>query len=205
MMKNVWFLFLIISLNSFAQSNVKSFFELSSPERWWVVFHPFKAKNAFIVSKDAIHITDSIAKTKILGNDKNGGQIDAFKHSFWMARLTQKIKYRPAIKLGEAHEKGNYKTFKKNQLEDGYVPDKISSEMDLHNNKIGAQIAIDSNELKREEIINVIIEEIQKGEMKILKKDSLGNFLTCEGIIIPIDSLKGKWENKKCLVSSNKK
>ena len=201
-MKNIWLLFLFISLNSFAQSNVKSFFDLSSPERWWVVFHPFKAKKAFIVSKNAIHITDSIAKTKILDNDKNGGQIDAFKHSFWMVRLTQKIRYRPAIKLGKAHEKGNYKSYKKNKFEDGFLPDKASSEMDLYNNEIGAQIAINKTELKRERVIDIIIVEIKNGKMQILKKDSLGNFLTCEGEIIPLESLKGKWENKKCLIFS---
>ena len=202
-MKNILFLFLFISLNSFAQSNVKSFFELSSPEKWWVVFHSFKAKKAFIVSKDAVHITDSIAKTNILGNDKNGGQIDAFKHSFWMASLTRKIGNRSAIKLGKAHEKGNYRTFKKNKQEDGFIPDKTSSEMDLYNNEVGAQITIDNSELKKEEIIDLIIFEIKNGKMKIVKKDKLGNFLTCEGESIPQKILKGKWENNKCLIYSN--
>jgi len=33
--------------------------------------------------------------------------------------------------------------------------------------------------------------------------DKEGSFIDCEGNIIPAESLKGKWENEKCLVSSN--
>jgi hypothetical protein len=41
--------------------------------------------------------------------------------------------------------------------------------------------------------------------MKIIKKDSKGNFLTCDGVLISEKSLKGKWVNNKCLVASNTK
>ena len=41
--------------------------------------------------------------------------------------------------------------------------------------------------------------------MKIIKKDKKGNFLTCEGVIIYLDELKGKWKNNKCLINSNLK
>ena len=57
-----------------------------------------------------------------------------------MARLTQGIGRRAAYSLGKAHEKGNYQTFKNRQLEDGILPDKPSSEMDLYNNQIGISI-----------------------------------------------------------------
>lgn len=204
-MKNIWIFLLLFSINSFSQNKVKDFSKLSSPEKWWVLFHPFKAKRAIIISKDAIHVSDSINKTNLLDKDKNGGQIDAFKHSYWLANLSQNIGQNAAIKLGKAHEKGNYKTYKKGKLEDGFLPDKPSSDMDLFNNRVGAKIGIENHSSSKEKIIEIIISEIKEGKMKTIKKNSNGNFLTCEGVIISKESLKGKWENNKCLISSNAK
>jgi len=195
-------LLIFFSLNSQAQSKVGTFFTLSSPEKCWVLFHPFKAKKAFEITKITLVKTDSLAKENVL-TDINGGKLDAFKHSFWMASLGQKIGSRASLKLGKAHEKGNYKTFKKNQLEDGFLPDQKSSEMDLYNNKVGAKIGDENKMISQKELVNHILSEIQNGTMKVLKKDVLGNFLACDGDIIPKDSLQGKWENNKCLVFSN--
>lgn len=202
-MKNIWILLIFIPLISFSQSKISSYKDLSTPEKFWVIFHPFKAKKAFDISNDAVKTIDSISEINILDNDKNGGQADAFKHSFWIARLTQDLNRRAAIKLGKAHEKGNYKTFKKGKLEDGYYPDMASSEMDLYNNEIGANIGAENLDLERRLLVELLIKEIQVGKMKILKKDELGNFLTCKGLVIPKDSLVGRWENEKCLISSN--
>jgi len=194
--------FVLINMNSYSQSLKAGFKNLSSPEKMWVIFHPFKAKKAFLISNEAMHTTDSICEIDILGKDKKGGHADAFKHSYWMARLAQDIHINAALKLGIAHEKGNYKTFKKNKLEDGFHPDKRSSEMDLFNNKVGTRIGDTNNILEKKLLIELLIEQIKKGEMKVIKKDELGNFLTCDGDIIQKNALVGKWENKKCLISS---
>ena len=45
-----------------------------------------------------------------------------------------------AYRLGKAHEKGNYLDYKKHRLEEGSIPDKISSDMDLCNNLKGIEI-----------------------------------------------------------------
>ncbi len=200
-MNKLFFLLVFFVLNSRAQSKVGTFFTLSSPEKCWVLFHPFKAKMAFEITKITLVKTDSVAKETIL-SDLNGGKLDAFKHSFWMAKLSQKIGSKASLKLGKAHEKGNYKTFKKNQLEDGFLPDQKSSEMDLFNNTVGAKIGDKNKALSQKELVNRILSEIQNGSMKVLKKDASGNFLTCDGRILIKDSLQGKWENDKCLVFS---
>lgn len=200
------FVFLILQLFScttFSQSRTSKFFKLSTPEKCWVVFHPFKAKRAFYAMKDALKTTDSISKTYTIGDDLNGGQLDAFKHSYWMVRSCQSIGERASFKLGKAHEKGNYRSFKKGNKEDGFLPDKPSSEMDLFNNNVGLKIANEHPDQSKFEIILTLIDEIKAGSMKILKKDCIGNFLTCSGKVIPKDSLKGKWENEKCLIGSN--
>ena len=206
MLKKYCFLFFIIfNFTSYSQSITVNFFKLSSPEKYWVIFHPFKAKKAFTISNETLRLTDSISKTNILDRDINGGQLDAFKHSLWMAYLTQEIGSRSALKLGDAHEKGNYRSYKKGLKEDGFLPDKISSDMDLFNNKIGSKIANKNLKTQKRELILLIIDEINNGEMKILKKDNHHNFLNCSGNIIPKETLKGKWENDKCLVPSNTK
>lgn len=204
-MKIFYVLIFLFSVNVFSQSSVNSFFDLSSPERWWVVTHPFKAKKTFNISNEVLKTTDSISGLGVVGIDINGGRLDAFKHAYWLARLSQRIGQNSAIKLGEAHEKGNYQTFKKHQLEDGNSPDKVSSDMDLFNNEVGSLIGIKNSNLTQKELVSLVVLEIKKGKMKIIKKDEFNNFLTCEGVIIPRGSLLGKWDNEKCLIDSNSK
>lgn len=196
--------FVLISFFTEAQSYGKQFKKLSSPEKCWVIFHPFKAKKAFIVSKKVQQISDSIQKTNLLDKDGNGGQVDAFRHAFWMASLAKKIGKRSAKSLGKAHEKGNYKQFKKKQFEEGTVPDAIASEMDLFNNLVGLVVYEQNKKVPEKTVMDCVIEKIKNAELKIIKKDSLGNFLRCDGTIISAIELLGKWENEKCLIPSGK-
>ncbi|MFK8058835.1 MAG: hypothetical protein AB8B78_01980 [Polaribacter sp.] len=198
-------IFFSISVSMSAQSSFKSFFDLSGPKRTWVIFHPFKAKKSLKISKEANRVSDSIQKTNLLDGDASGGQVDAFRHAYWMARLAQEMGKRSARSLGKAHEKENYLTYKKKKLEDGVVPDKISSEMDLYNNEQGLKLISRGSKTPQKGLVYRIINAILAGKMKIIKKDKKGNFLTCDGKIISNESLKGKWENNKCLVLSNKK
>ncbi len=205
-MRIKFLLFLLLlgsSIESYTQSKTSRFFKLSSPEKCWVVFHPFKAKRAFYTMQDALKTTDSISETYSIGDDLNGGQLDAFKHSYWMARSSQTIGERASKKLGKAHEKGNFRSFKKGKKEDGFLPDLPSSEMDLYNNEVGLKIAKKYPDQTKFEIILTLIDEVQAGSMKILKKNCIGDFLTCSGEIIPKELLIGKWENEKCLIDSD--
>ncbi len=204
MKKTLIFLAVMSISNLFSQSSFKSFFNLSGPKRTWVLFHPFKAKKSLRISKEANRVADSIAKTNLLDGDGAGGQVDAFRHAYWMARLHQEIGIRAARSLGKAHEKENYLTFKKRQLENGVAPDEISSTMDLHNNEEGLKLIKRRSKVSQKGLIFRVINAIKAGKMKIIKKDKKGNFLTCDGEVITKESLKGKWKNKKCLIASNK-
>ena len=196
--KSLLIIFLFLCLPLLSQSNWQQFKKLSSPKKTWVIFHPFKAKKALAISKEANRVADSIKSSPLLDGDTAGGQVDAFRHAYWMIRLHQEIGKNAARSLGKAHEKENYQTYKKRKLEDGVVPDKISSQMDLFNNEIGLSIRS-----TKKGVIYQIINLIHLGKLKVIKKDVNGNFLTCDGLKIPIESLKGKWENNKCLVNSN--
>ena len=176
------------------------FKKLSCPEKRWVIFHPFVAKKALKVSLEAREITDEIKQQKLLVGTGNGDQIDAFRHTYWMARLAQEIHWRKANRLGKAHEKGNYQQFKKGKLEDDVLPDKISSEMDLYNNKVGLNLGKLN---KEKELKNEVLNLVKDGKCKIIKTDAEGNFLDEKNKLIPLEELKGKWENRKVLVDSS--
>ena len=192
-------------MSSCSPSLRQSYKKLSKPEKSWLLFHPLKAKKAFLISKEAVEVKDSISNFGSIGKDNNGGRLDAFKHSYWMARLSQGIGKRAALKLGKAHEKGNYLTFKKQKLEDSYVPDKASSTMDLYNNNFGLVLGYTNKKASKKKIIQQILLALKKGELRILSKDTSGRFLDCKGFVIPKDSLKLRWVNRKCLMLSSLK
>jgi hypothetical protein len=203
-MYKLWLVFILFhSTGALAQSAAASYFDLSGPEKFWVITHFLKAKKAFEITGEVLKTTDSVSKTGLLEPDLNGGQLDAFKHGFWMASLTRSIGKKAALKLGEAHEKGNYQDFKNRRKEDGMVPDKMASEMDLFNNRMGADLALDSPPESAGELVNIIADAIKSGRLKILKKDNRGNFLDCQGNVLSGEALSGKWETAKCLVDSD--
>ncbi|MCA0932543.1 hypothetical protein LCM02_08770 [Lutimonas saemankumensis] len=192
---------LFLSFGSVAQKR-NGFSSLSGPEKWWVIGHPFKAKRALSISLRTIEVRDSIKRTGIIGTDDNGGNLDAFKHTLWMAALTHKIGPNSSLKLGKAHEKGNYKSYLKGDPEDGILPDKVASDMDLYNNRQGIRIARNNPDANETELITIILNELRTGTLRVIKKEG-GIFLNCDGKPIAKEDLIGTWENDKCLVPSN--
>ena len=205
-MKKISFIVLLLffggQLN--AQSNWKNFWKQSGPIKTWVLLHPFKAKKALKISNKVKVLSDSIAKTELLDKDKSGGQVDAFRHAYWMASLHQEIGKCAAKSLGKAYERDNYKTFKKNRLEDGIIPDKASKEMDLFNNKVGLRFTKKKKFHPKNGLIFKIVNAIHKGDLKVIKKDKNGSFLTCSGEVINPQELHHRWKNNKCIISSKK-
>lgn len=203
-MKRVLFITLLaFSVSTFSQSKLSKLKEVSAPKIWWVVWHPFKTKRALKISIETKKVSDSIKSSNLLDGDHAGGQVDAFRHAYWMARLKQEIGENAARSLGEAHEKENYLYYKKRKLEDGVLPDEPSKKMDLHNNEVGLTLTLKGEKIPRKGLVYRIINAIHEGKMRIIKKDKEGNFLSCDGKRIDKKTLKGKWKNNKCLVKSN--
>ncbi len=195
--------FSIISIRGYSQSAFKQFIKLTYPEKWWIMTHPFVAKKTYRISKYAKLSADSLINDTLLDSDPVGGQVDAFRHCFWMSMLTQEIGWRRAKKLGKAHEKGNYLDWKKHRNEEGILPDKVSSDMDFVNNDIGIQLGLDFPEISRDSLKFIIIQKIKNGELLIIKKDKFSNYIDCNGNIIDLKKYYGLWEIPKCLVPSN--
>ena len=187
-----------------AQSAFSSFWKLSCPEKWWVIGHPFVAGKAFKITLEARVKCDSLVENSLLDADPYGGQVDAVRHTYWMARLAQSMKWRKAIRLGEAHEKANHIAFRKMKAdEEGIQSDSISSVMDLYNNRIGVAIGCNFKSATNDEIYNYVIENLTAGKLKVIFKDKNGNALDCAGNILEKGSLSGKWNTPKCLVNSS--
>src|ERR1700747_2369512 len=94
--KNIFFsiLFLgVVSENIFSQSTcIKNFGHLSRPEKCWAIFHPFCALKVKKLTKRALLVVNEVKEKKLLDQYENGGQLDAFRHAYTMALLSQKIK-----------------------------------------------------------------------------------------------------------------
>ena len=179
---NVVMLILVLAFSPIGSMAFKSnkkikFKMLSRPEKAWSLAHPFIAKKAGVLALKVQRIAKGVEEEGRLGNDYMGGKMDAFRHAYWMASLAQNISAKKVKKLGEAHEKGNYLDFKKRKLEDGAVPDSMSSVMDLANNVMGIDIGIANQNLSRKKLVELIVTSILKGEMKILKKDTSLTYL----------------------------
>ena len=189
---------------AFAQSTKKSFWQLSCPEKWWVVTHPFVANKARKITADVIRICEEMKKDSLLDGDAAGGQVDAFRHAYWMAALSQKICWRKAIALGTAHEKGNYRKFNRGKVDDELnIPDSISSVMDLYNNDIGASIGCQNNYLDTGSLKKLIRSNIIQGKMKIISKSNEGKFLDCDWNVLDKKLYLYVWNIPKCLVASD--
>lgn len=162
--------------------------------------HPFKANKALQVTNEAKEVVASIKKNALFDNAESGSRLDAFRHAFWMARMTQEIGPHRAFRLGKAHEKGNYRQFKKGRKEDGWLPDEPSGKMDYLNNDAGIETGKRNPEATPEQLSEIILQMIAEGKLYIISRDSSGNFLDCSGKVIDMEMYRGKWLNPKCVI-----
>jgi len=186
-----------IAANCFAQQqNDFHKTKISPREIIWGLSHPFIAIKVKRISQQALYTTDSLQKHSIL-KDRSGGNLDAFKHSYWMALLTQEIKAKKARKIGIIHEKVNYRCFKRNYN----CQDSAASAMDLLNNEVGIKIGNENTNTPRKELIDLIINYIYNKKMYVIKKDSDGNCIDKNNKIIDI-TIEKKWNKRKCIIRS---
>jgi hypothetical protein len=181
----------------------RTFCELSRPEKCWVISHPFVANRAWKVTKEVRFVTEAVQNDSLLDGDADGGQVDAFRHCYWMAELSRTMHWRKARRLGEAHEKGNYLSFKKGKTEDGTLPDSAASAMDRFNNHLGLELAKEYKHVSADSMRIIVLNVIKEGKAKIISKDSSGIPLDCEAKIIDMLLYRGQWNNPKCLIPSN--
>jgi len=165
--------------------------------------HPIAAIKVKKMYSKSYAIYNQPATKIALDNFNNGGKLDAFRHVFFMAVFSQKIKAKKIKKLGIAHEKGNYRQFKKHQNEEGEQPDSLSNVMDLKNNELGLIIGAENKKLPLDELKLKVIKEINAGKATIIKRNSNGHYVDCNNQLIDQKLYVNKWYVPKCLVLSD--
>jgi len=169
----------------------------------WGMCHPIAAIKVKKMYSKSYAIYNQPATKIALDNFNNGGKLDAFRHVFFMAVFSQKIKAKKIKKLGIAHEKGNYRQFKKHQNEEGEQPDSLSNVMDLKNNELGLIIGAENKKLPLDELKLKVIKEINAGKATIIKRNSNGHYVDCNNQLIDQKLYVNKWYVPKCLVLSD--
>jgi hypothetical protein len=194
------FVCLLAMISCSAQDARHSLRALSRAEKGWVLAHPFIAQKAFHCTQRVLKVCEQEAQDKRLDGKTNGGQVDAFRHAYWMAMLSAEIGGRKAYKLGKAHEKGNYQSFRRGRFEEGARPDSIASAMDLFNNERGLELRKifpgDTPEQMQQRVIALILE----GKLLMLSMDERGRFLDVNRQAIDPEGWKKSWSIPKVLV-----
>jgi hypothetical protein len=210
-MKKYSIIIVLVCMASAVFAQPKKFSALSKYEKRWALFHPFASYKIKKHQKEMYAAYNEVAATAKTSSGKsrplldtfaNGGQLDAFRHTFAMAYFSKYVKTKKLRKLGKAHEKGNYLQFIRHKNEEGEAPDSLSSVMDLKNNEIGFSLQQEVKKLPVEELKQKVIQQIQMGATYIIKRNKKGLYVDCEGNIIDREKLKG-WSIPKCLVASN--
>jgi hypothetical protein len=177
--------------------------EISKYEYRWAMLHPLAAKRVQKHLAVAMAVYKEVKNAKELDGFENGGTLDAFRHAFTMAYLARYVQIDKLRRLGKSHEKGNEYFFYKNHQEFGERADSLACVMDLRNNELGFEIGKKSKNVSKEELKNLIIEQIKQGNAWKLKKNSQNQYISCQNEAFLIENYRGKWVLPKCLVKSN--
>jgi hypothetical protein len=205
-LKPLAFILWILCLNDprgLSQTASQSWHKLSKPEKHWVYAHPLIARKAFRITQSVLLSAKTEEQDSKLDGRANGGQVDAFRHAYWMAMLGKTIGTSRAAKLGRAHELGNREDFEKGRTEEGSRPDSVSCAMDLQNNLEGIAICKLNPDASPEQLKTIVIREILEGKMVIIRIGADGEFLDCKNNRIDLQLWKKAWNIPKCLVPSN--
>lgn len=197
-------LLVIFALHLAAAPKDKPWKQVSRPEKVWSVTHPFKAKKVMKCAQRSRFVTDSLEKAGVF-TDRNGGQLDAFRHAYWTALMINAgLKEKVVRKVGERHEKGNYIDFKKGKLEDSARADSMMCVMDLRNNDSGISIGKKYRDGDHKlSLIEMIMNETGNGNLAIMSKNESGGYLDANGKLIDLTMYGGKWYIPKVIVKSD--
>jgi RHS repeat-associated protein len=122
--------------------------------RWDVRF--YKANSVEKNADAAFSMTEAT-----FGKQGKGDASDAFRHAFWQATNTQSVGEDFTRKWSDAHEYGT-------------PPDEVRTDlyMDIHNNDVGIEIGKANPQATPEELRDIILDRISKGDLIIINSDN---------------------------------
>ncbi|QTY26821.1 hypothetical protein [Flavobacterium sp. CS20] len=114
---------------------------------------------AFDIEKNA---NSAFAMTEAtFGKQGKGDESDAFRHAFWQATNTQDVGEGFTRKWSDAHEYGTPTNEVKTDLY-----------MDIHNNDVGIEIGKANPKATPEELRDIILDRISKGDLLIINSNN---------------------------------
>ncbi|MBR4272737.1 MAG: hypothetical protein IKQ30_07860 [Bacteroidales bacterium] len=183
---------------------LESYKKLSIPEQQWVKRHPFAAFRTHKIADSVKTECQTRLNDADLDGDLNGGMVDAFKHTLWMALTAQKIGYEKALKLGQAHEDGNRLEYESDPTRARTPQDSIASRMDMLNNVVGARIGDSNPDASQKKIIELVKQAVMEGKCWKIKKKDKNIYIDADGKEIAIHDYDNNWAIPKVLIPSNK-
>lgn len=181
-----------------SQDLFRSFLDLGTPEKCWAITHPFIASFAYKLTKRVDNVTDSLEQV-YADTTKCDDVWDAFRHCYWMALLSSRLRTKAVCKLGCAHEISSLKNYKNSMVEKGCLHDSIASYMDLHNNKVGLEIGRKHKNENPKKIIQKVFKSISRGKCVQVDRNSDGQFIDSTGAPIQQEELNHKWNTGRIL------
>ncbi len=192
------------STYAFSENKVISHVELEGLEavRADEIKEAILSPNTALISNMFRKEANKVAKESGLPGSEDGLQ-DAFRHAYWTARNAQHLSKKEALRFPNLHETGG----PQNDPEDlEYNP--VSVEMDLHNNKVGAEIGAEYTNSSQEDIKQLVMNALISGKLKVVKTTT-ANISEGEPVIVelPADKdgnpIKNGDKTKKVLIPSS--
>jgi|GEM_PF-4542450 len=120
-------------------------------EKEYAIKNPIDGGRAYLASKNAKEKVRELYGDKV--SNAHNNEADAFRHAYWSYLMTQEIGAEDAKRVGDGHERSR-------------VNDDTERFMDLYNNRLGRQLALDPKNKGRpaEEVIQ---EAIKTGKLRL--------------------------------------
>lgn len=200
MLKKILILFfsIFIFTSSFCQDFKTIYKSMNLKDKLWCVTHYSSVVKAKNISSEVLLTMDSLNKINFLGGNSEGGIFDAFRHIYWMYKLSSGIGPKNSKRIGEIYE-GYGKYVFEHSYYSGY--DSVGMKMDLFNNEIG--ITLSKENIPYNLIFKTIEEIITSGKAKIVKKNEKGESLNEYGEVIKDSIWKKDWVNDRVLIDSS--
>jgi hypothetical protein len=127
------------------------------------ILNPYDAYRANELSYSVPEKVRKLQDDRKLPPEGRNNETDAVRHTLWNYEMTKTFGAKEAKKIGDAHERGAIRNiFKK----DGSGPNDESERlMDLHNNKVGRELALDPKNKARSST-DVVLDALKKGKLR---------------------------------------
>ncbi len=178
---------------------------LGDPPKWWTngvdKWNRLNNKEKDIIRWDVrFYKANSIEKNAdaafkmteaTYGRQGKGDESDAFRHAFWQAINTQSVGESFTRKWADAHEYGTPTNEVRTDLY-----------MDIHNNDIGIEIGKANPKATPEELRDIIVDRISKGDLIIINNDN--KLIKSDGSVLKPSEIR-KYDTSKKIAAENLK